>query len=77
MCSSATFPFFWRVCLINGAAFWCGDHPANHAPKVSDETTALDFAVQILGLVAVMVIDTIQLRGTLAHPWIPARPRSA
>jgi two-component system sensor histidine kinase UhpB len=66
MRTSATFPLYGRVCLINGAVF------AGAAiiliispPKVSDEVTTQELAVLILGLLAVMVVNTLLLHGTL------------
>lgn len=67
MRTSATFPLYWRVCLINGAVFaGAATILMISPPKVSDEVTTQELAVLILGLLAVMVVNTLLLRGTLA-----------
>lgn len=67
MRTAATFPLYWRVCLINGAVFaGAATILMVSPPKVSDEVTTQELAVLILGLLAVMVVNTLLLRGTLA-----------
>lgn len=67
MRTSASFPLYWRVCLINGAVFaGAATILMISPPKVSDEVTTQELAVLILGLLAVMVVNTLLLRGTLA-----------
>lgn len=67
MPTSATFPLYWRVCLINGAVFAvAATILVISPPRVSDDVTTQELTVLVLGLLALMTVNTVLLRSTLA-----------